>query len=1153
MFATLNCISNRTLITFTALLISTKLLAMKNNVATLCYYCRNEWLKSIGLFLLMVLSFQAMGQPGKKDTKKVSGIVLSSAEKNPPLANATIKLKGKPTATVADEAGKFSINASTQDTLEVIYVGHQTQYINVGNKQIFNILMLETSSTTNEVIVIGYGTVKKKEFNGVVGKVNMEEAKKAPVTSFDQFLAGRVAGVAVTTNDGQPGSGSNITIRGGTAGQDVSPLFVIDGFPIENMDINSINPNDIESLEILKDASSIAIYGSRGANGVIMITTKKGKAQPMQVSYNVNYGGQNVTKFMDMLSPYEFVKLQLELDSIQSTSTTTVPTGRNRYIDTANGKNLDYYKNVKPYNWQDILIRPGQLQIHNVSVGGGNKDTRFLLSGSYTDQKGIIINTGLKKYDGSFKLSSKLTPKLNLGINLTFSNTNSFGTIPTGGSGGGVIFNAWAFRPVERIGSPSLEDGFIDSTNITASSVVPDNLVNPKQQALNEYRKNITTTTNFNTFLEYQFTNDLKFKISGGLTNTALKSEAFYNSRTSQGTLVLNSSGNPFNLNGINGAVNNTNTINYLTEATLSYRKVYNKNNIIDAVGGFTYQYGQSTGNGFGSIQIPQAMEEFGINSLGLGNGTRISYSNTKNFLYSYLGRVNYSLKERYIFTVSGRVDGSTKFAPGKEWGFFESGAFAWRFSQERFMRRFSKYITDGKLRASFGNVGNNRVNDNASRYTLGFSNAYGYPIFNAASNTFINTIGAVPFFYGNPDITWENTEQLDLGLSLTLFKDKVNIEFDYYNKDTKRSLLAVPLPSIAGYANGTNSQYQNTGVIRNRGIELTITTTNIQKKDFKWTTSFNIAFNRNKIVTFYNGQDLRQTSWNLFQNPTAWVAKVGQPMTQFFGYKWGGVYQYEDFNKLANGTYLLKPGIASYPSTNAAKTIQPGDPKYQDLNGDGVVNDNDRTIIGNPLPIHTGGLSNNFTYKGFSLNIFFQWSYGNDVLNANQLVFNYSGNYYANSNQFASYANRWTPTNPTNDIPRASSSLNGADLDGKTKVSSRLVEDGSFVRLKTVSLSYMIPQKFTQKMHINNISVFVAAQNLLTWTKYSGQDPEVSTYRGANPANVPSGVTGGNALGGVGYLYIQPSSGSAALAQGLDFTAYPRNKTYTVGAKVIF
>ncbi|MFP5039908.1 SusC/RagA family TonB-linked outer membrane protein [Parasediminibacterium sp. JCM 36343] len=1081
---------------------------------------------------------QSIAQEPRK-TQKITGTVTNSDKS--PLVGAGIKIKNRTIGTTTDENGKFSINAALTDTLIVTYVNYINQSIRINNRTNVDIVMMDAANSMNEVIVIGYGSLKRKELTGVVGKVNMDDVRKAPVTSFDQALAGRIAGVTVSTNDGQPGAGSQISIRGTSAGQDVSPLYVVDGFPIENMDINSINTNDIESIDILKDASSIAIYGSRGANGVIIITTKKGKAQPTRISYNVFDGIQTQTKHIKLLSPYEFVKLQLDIDSAYGN---TSPIGYRRYIDTANGIDLNYYKSVNGYDWQKMLLQTGLLQTHNLSIIGGNTDLKYAINGSYTNQKGIIINTGLKKYDGKFSIDNKFSDNIKYGFSLNYSNTTSFGTIPTSGATGGVVSNMWAFRPVDIIGGTLLDAQLIDSSQINGSSFTPDNLVNPFQQATNEYRKNITKTTTFNSYLEYKINQDLQLRVTAGTSNTALIAETFYNTKTKEGLLIKNTNGTLYNINGINGSVNNVNNNTYLLNALMSYRNVRDRGHILDAVMGVDYSYGKATANGYTSILIPQGLEGLGINSLGGGTVSKFGYSPSQNQLYSVLGRINYSLLERYIFTVTGREDGSSKFAPGKQWGFFPSGAFAWHFTNESFMRRggMSKIATltrlyDGKLRVSYGFVGNNRVGDYSYLYQNATGTGSGYPVNN------VNTSGTIPYFIGNPTLTWETTGQLDIGTTLSFLGDKILIDMDYYDKRTTNSLLAVPLSSISGYNVGNVLQYQNAGIIRNRGFEFTMTTTNIQKKKFTWITSFNIAFNRNKIISFYNGVDTKLT-------PSAWVAKVGYPISQFFGYKWAGVYQYTDFNKLANGNYVLKNGIPTY-GNNAV--VQPGDPKYADLNGDGVVTEGDRTIIGSPLPIHTGGLSNNFKYGNFDLGIFFQWSYGNQVLNQNKMVFDYSGNFYTNSNQFADYVNRWSPTNPTNDIPRATNKIGGQDPDGITRESSRLIEDASYLRFKTISLKYSVPFKTINKYKLSSLAFYISAQNIFTITKYSGQDPEVSTYRAANPSNVPSGITGGNATGGAGYSYVQPSSGTPALAQGYDLTAYPRGRTYVIGALISF
>jgi TonB-linked SusC/RagA family outer membrane protein len=725
--------------------------------------------------------------------------------------------------------------------------------------------------------------------------------------------------------------------------------------------------------------------------------------------------------------------------------------------------------------------------------------------------------------------------------------------VPAANQGGGVIANMWGYRPVDVLNGPSLESSTYDSTTLgdnPNTTLVPDNLVNPLQQALNEYRRNITTTIIINAFVEYSFLKDFKFKVSGGYNGTDPRSETFYNSKTSQGTLLKNSQGTPLNQNGINGQINDQSNKNYLIENTVTYKKIINNKHTIDALGGFTYQYAKNTGFGFRSINIPSATEYLGLSSISTGQATTPVTSGSHWQLYSFLGRINYAYNDKYLVTGTVRTDGSSKFTPGKQWGTFPSAALAWRFSKEPFAKKWASFLNEGKLRVSYGSVGNNKVGDFSYLSQFGsLQNSAGYPFNN------VYAPGIVPFFYGNDNLTWERSNELDIGINLNFLKDRLSLEADYYNRITKDFLMGVPVPFFAGYANGTNTQFQNVGSIRNSGFEFTLNSVNIASKSFTWTSSFNITFNNSKIREFYDGFEVRQTAAQFpsiptASQPTGWIAAAGQPISQFFGYVWGGVYQYSDFNQLANGTYVLKNGVAAY-STPASTPIQPGDPKYVDINGDGVVDANDQKVIGRALPIHTGGFSNNFTYKNWSLNVFLQWSYGNNILNVNRYVFE-SGSYYINSNQFASFANRWTPNNPTNDIPRATFNVR-TDPGGQTRISDRILEDGSFLRFKTITLGYTVSQKVLKKIKLSNLRFYVSAQNLLTLTRYTGLDPEVSTYRQANPANAPANSTGQSNTAGTGYTYIQPSSSYSVLSPGWDYTPYPRAFTLTVGASVTF
>jgi len=1069
------------------------------------------------------------------------------------MEGVSVKIKGTTKASVTSVDGKYKIVApSKQSILQFSYVGFLTQERGIGAKPIIDVVLRIDPAQQEEVVVVGYGTKKRKELTGTVGKANIEEMQLAPVNSFDQALAGRVAGVVVTQSDGQPGGAASIVIRGSSVSQEASPLYVIDGFAVENMDVNSINQNDIESFEILKDAASIAIYGSRGANGVILITTKKGKSGPPRLTYASSYGIQKDINRVKMMNPYEFVKLQLELDSIAST-----PTNINRrfaqvYLDPAKGIDLNYYKTVPGYDWQDLLLQTGSIQTHSLNLSGGNTDTKYTVSGSLFDQKGVILNSGLRKYDGRFSLSQKISSHFSTGVIASYSNTRTFGTVPASGSGG-VVQGMWQYRPVNGVRNQDVLNSLFDSTaledffNGNATANLGDNLINPLVQAQNEHRVNITNTANLNLFVEYTFWKKFKFRVSGSYNATNLKLEQFYNSETQQGLLFRNQSGAIANVNGINGFLNNTLNENYTTSNVLSYKTRLKSIHSFDVVAGFEYQYGKSKSSSFRSINIPQATEYLGIYSMNSGTATLPLVSATHNQLYSFFGRFDYGLSDKYYLTLTGRTDGSSKFSVGKQWGFFPSIAGAWVVSKEQFMNKVSNIISFAKLRASYGSVGNNRVGDFSYLSQFGsLQNAAGY----AWANTYAP--GVQPFFYGNNDLTWETTTGLDLGVELGFLKDKLTFEAVYYEKKTKDFLLGVRLPYIAGYGNGLNTQYQNTGRVTNSGLEFTVSSVNLTTKNFKWTTSFNISFNKSNIDEFYQGVESIQTNWALTGAAPAWIAKVGGPISQFYGYQWGGVYQYSDFDKLANGTYVLKPGVPTYGTTTP---VQPGDPKYVDITGDGVVNANDQTTLGSPLPIHTGGFSNNFSYKNFSLNVFFQWSYGNEVLNANRIVFESNGGYQLNFNQFATYANRWTPTNPTNDIPRARYNNRGDAGSTNPRPSSRVIEDASFLRLKTLALSYTLPNALLKRMKIRSVRLNLAAQNIFTITKYTGIDPEVSTFRTNNPANSPVGGTnvGSTTVGGSGYTFIQPSSGYAVLAGGYDSTPYPRAFTLTFGLNVTF
>ncbi|WP_126970256.1 SusC/RagA family TonB-linked outer membrane protein [Gynurincola endophyticus] len=1035
--------------------------------------------------------------------KNIAGTVTDT--KGDPLPKASvITAQSKKTALTNDKGYFHIVGVVVGENITISSIGYSPKTITVGTESNVKIELEAQSQTLNDVVVIGYGQVNRKDLTGSVGSVNIKDLQKAPVVSFEDALAGRVAGVQVSTGDGQPGSVSNIVIRGGNSiTQSNSPLYVIDGFPLENPDNNTINPDDIESIEILKDASSTAIYGARGANGVVIITTKQGKSGPPVITYNNWLGVQQPVKQIPVMSAYEFVKYQTQILPPSSTQ-----------IYFTDNRTLDYYKDAKAINWQDQVLQDAFMHNHSVSVRGGTTATKYSLSGSYLDQNGIVINGGFKRYQGRLQLDQTITPKLRAGININYTHAIKEGQIANltsddlnsssaGNASSYLMFGAWGYRPVS--GSGNFEDFLNDPFDEDVTSSV-DLRVNPVVNARNQYNFAYTKSLLVNAFLEYTLVKNLKFRVRGGMTDIGLVFEKFNNSNTAAGN-PLTVYGATF---GVNGAINNISNRSYLNENILTYNKVFNKIHRIDAMAGFTMQRTSAESNGYTSILLPN--ESLGVKGLDQGIVLNKNFTGTYSTLVSYLGRVNYTLKSRYLFTLSFRSDGSSKFHPDNRWGYFPSGAFAWNFAEENFMSEIG-FLSSGKLRISYGVTGNNRVSDFAYRSVL--EQEVGANSTNTRSGYYFNgeyIRGTVPTVVGNEKLKWERTGNLDIGLDLEFFNGRLNFTTDYYHKRTEDLLLNASLPTSTGYL----TAFKNIGVVVNKGIEFSLNTINIEAKNFTWSSSFNIAFNNNRIVSL-NGDEAslttRVTSWNAqFNNSMPYIALPGQNVAQFYGFVFDGLYQTSDFDQSADGKYVLKPTVPN--NGNDRSTIQPGHIRYKDLNGDGIVDANDQTVIGNPNPLHIGGFVNNFRYKNFDLNIFFQWSYGNDVLNANRIVFEGS-EARPNLNMFKTYENRWSPENQSSLLPVAGGY-------GPNVYSDRTIEDGSFLRLKTVSLGYNLSSSVAKKMGIQAVRVHASAQNLITWTKYTGLDPEVSVRH-------------------------------TALTPGFDWSPYPRARTITLGLNVTF
>lgn len=1045
----------------------------------------------VSVFKVMITAILLLAIPVviNAQNKLITGNVTD--DHNGTLPGVTVTVAGTQTGTLTDGDGKYSIKVKGTDKLVFSFMGYESTTIPVSNKSVINVSLKSSTTGLEEVVVVGYGTQKRKDITGSVSNVAVNELQMAPVRSFEEALAGRAAGVQVTSSDGQPGASTNIVIRGNNSvTQNNSPLYVIDGFLIENPDNNVINPNDVESINILKDASATAIYGARGANGVIVITTKKGKKGAPVFNFDTSYGFQNNLKTIDLMNPYEFVKYQIELDPTPvSASGYKSPTE----IYLTDGKTLDYYKTVEGTDWQKKVTETAPIKNYNLSIRGGNENTKYSFSGSMTDQDGIIINSNYKRYQGRLVVDQNLFKKIKIGINTNYSHLEQSGASPsqsTNSATTNIMVSVWGSRPVYNgeISEDQLQDPDVNPAN--------DYRVNPYLNLQNLYRLRTTKNLNSNAYLEYLILPELKLRMSSGIIENRVESDLFNNSKTQYGY--------PGSVNGINGSIQYSQYSNWLNENTLTWNKKFNKKHTINAVGGFTLQKQTSKTYGTSANLIPADKEDLGIDGLQYGTQLRVDTFQSLWSMASFLARVNYNYASKYYFTVSMRADGSSKFPTENHWGYFPSAALSWTFKNEKFLKK-SKILSDGKIRTSYGKTGNNRVGD------FDYLTTYYNPIGNSYvfNNEYVS--GTVATNLGNSKLKWETTEQTDIGLDLGFFKQRITLAIDAYRKKTTDLLLRANLPISSGFS----TALKNIGQIQNQGLEFTLDTKNIETKNFSWTSSFNISFNESKVLALNDNQMNLQSSipWdNIWQNVPGYIAKVGSPLGEMYGYISDGTYKYDDFNN-NNGVYTLKPEITTNGNTRA--NIQPGDVKYKDLNGDGVVNSSDYTVIGHGLPKNTGGFSNNFRYKGFDLNVFFQWSYGNDILNANRILFEGNTKNLSYFNQFASYENRWTPENPNSDIFRSKGFFGGG-------YSSQFVEDGSYLRLKTVSFGYNLDTKFLRKIHLKSMRVYCSGQNLATWTKYSGGDPEVNTY-------------------------------NSALTSGFDFSAYPRARVVSFGTNITF
>ncbi|BES62614.1 SusC/RagA family TonB-linked outer membrane protein [Dysgonomonas capnocytophagoides] len=973
--------------------------------------------KAFMLMLVLTLSSSMFAQ------KKITGIVVD--EKGESVIGASVSEKGTTSGTATDIDGKFSLEVKDGAVIVVSYLGFLTQEIIVNDRSDFHIIMKDNTEMLNEVVVVGYGVMRKKDLTGSLASVGAKSLKDKPVANIGEALQGQAAGVQVV-NAGAPGSNVSIRIRGLGSINSTDPLLVIDGVPTD-MPLNALNQNDVETIDILKDASATAIYGSRGANGVVLITTKKGKSGDGIISVSANWGIQDATSVPKMLNASQFASLHNDMMANNNR------TQRPDFEDpTSWGKGTD---------WTDALLRTAAMQNYSVSYSGGTDKSNYYVSGSVFDQNGIVINTSYRRYTLQFNNESKVRPWLKFGNNVTLSHD-------TKKNGDYSILNTLASLPTQSIYN---EDGTYSGPGTEAQYY--GDLRNPIGTA----RLNNTTTKGYNVlgnlYGEASLFDKVTYKMTGGIDFKFWDENNFTPKYDWQPIPVVNSY----------RSEQSNKSLTYLWDNTLTYMDTFNeKHNLNVMIGSSaqnnTYNYSKASIQGFLSDSNNQ-----------LNNGLldpTVGGSKNEWALLSFFGRVNYSFNDKYLLTATVRRDGTSRITKANRWGTFPSFSGAWRLSEESFYKR-NNILSDIKIRMGYGVTGNQGVLDNYAAVTRLKTSQY---VFNG---TPVSTL--YPLVMPNPDIKWETVKQGNIGFDASLFKQRINVTFDAYVKNTTDMLVSMVVPITTGYSD-IYTPMINAGKVRNTGWELTVASQNI-KGDFEWNTDFNISYNKNKIIKLNNNVSI----YSGYQQHT-----VGLPVGSFYGWVTNGIFQ--NWNEVNSYAY-------QYQGTDAANGTAPGDIKFLDINNDGVVNDYDRTYIGNPTPAWNFSMTNSFSYRNFDMQVFLQGVAGNDIYNANRVTLE---GMYTVRNQTKKVLNRWTGEGTSNSMPRAIYS----DPNKNTRTSTRFIEDGSYLRLKNLTLGYTLPESLIKKASINSLRFYMSAQNLLTLTKYSGFDPEIQG--GVDNSNYP-------------------------------------------------
>ncbi|MEL7588142.1 MAG: TonB-dependent receptor [Prolixibacteraceae bacterium] len=1000
---------------------------------------------------IMLYGDSDSGNMNQQQNIPISGRVVDSS--GMPLPGVTVVIKGTAVGTITDTEGAYSLsNVPNNGILEFSFVGMRTLVVNADRRSIINIALEEETIGIEEVVAVGYGSIRKSDLTGSVSRVKVEDLTDRPATSVEQLLQGQVSGVQITSNTGAPGSGMTFAIRGSTSiSGSNQPLIVIDGYPIdsdnggvkmssgsqsgylgqlpEDNALASLNPGDIETVEILKDASATAIYGSRASNGVVLITTKRGKAGADRVSYNFRTDVSSLPQKIDVLNTSDYLKYSNEAylnsgqDSIYKSDAIA------RYSETNT-------------NWQDLIYRTAISQSHQLNISGGQEKMKYSVSAGYLGQEGIVKNSNYDRGSLRLNLDREINDKLKIGVSMNGVISRNKAAMQSSNISDvsmSVVRGALTSRPYD---SPYTAEDEIDQSQAGN----PLTLINLADD------QNRMTSLLANMFAEYTLAKGLVFKVNTGI-NTTSSHRDFYHPR---GTTLGN-------LEGGYAYRGHSSSFNYLTEYTLNFNHVFSKKHRINSVIGYTWQEWERRSFGINFLNFPN--DNLGYYDLSSATSITNPLSVTEKWgLSSLIGRFNYSFDSRWLITLTARADGSTRLAEGNKWDFFPSVALGWNMHNENFMKNID-FINECKLRASYGFSGNQTIAVGATKSRLG------------STGTVLNEsiqIGYIQENIGNSNLHWETTRQTNLGFDMAFLKSRVTFGFEYYNKRTEDLLISLTIPP----SNGFGSYNTNQGSVENKGYEFDLKGKLLTGK-LKWTMGGNISFNRNKIIDLGGVDSFMGSAFPVVGGQSLHIAKVGHPIGAFYGYRIEGIYQNQD-------------EVNAGP-TDASATNAPGSFKYKDISGpngapDGQITADDREIIGNPYPDYVFGISNDWEWKNFMLSVLVQGSIGQDVINANRYYLDALARGVSSNVRQEAWDNRWTGEGTSNIYPRATTLASPFS----NRFVDFIVEDASYIRVKNITFSYNIP--LPKSIYIKNVKLFASAGNLITWSDYKGYDPEINS-----------------------------------------------------------